>query len=56
MIFGIATVANPGILTLVEADQEGKAVATTLLSSPGKTVQYRAIPIDTINGETKSQS
>jgi hypothetical protein len=56
MIYGIATVNNPGILTLVEADQSGNAVAITRINSPGKTVQYRAIPINTINGETIVQS
>jgi hypothetical protein len=55
LLYGIPTVANPGIMTLVEADKDGKAVATTKISSPGKTVQYRAVPLNTINGETKSQ-
>jgi hypothetical protein len=51
IIYGVATVNDPGILTLVEADKTGNAAAITRISSPGKTVQYRAIPIDTINGE-----
>jgi hypothetical protein len=51
IIYGVPTVDNPGIFTLVEADKAGKAVAITTMSSPGKTIQYRAIPIDTINGE-----
>jgi hypothetical protein len=55
LIYGIATVKDPGILTLVEADKDGNAVAIIRISSPGKTVQYRAIPIETINGETKVQ-
>ncbi len=54
LLYGIPTVANPGIFTLVEADQAGNPVATTLITSPGKTVQYRAVPIDTINGEAKT--
>ena len=54
LIYGVATVTDPGILTLVEADKAGNAVAITRISAPGKTVQYRAIPIDTINGEIKN--
>lgn len=43
---------NPPIFKVVEADPAGNAVATTTISSPGKGDQYRAIPINSLNGET----
>jgi hypothetical protein len=52
--FGVDPVnENPSIFTVVEADANGNPVATTTISSPGKDDQYRAIPIDSLNGETK---
>ena len=50
--FGVDTTGeNPSIFTVVEADPSGNAVAVTHISSPGKLIQYRAIPIDSLNGE-----
>jgi hypothetical protein len=43
----------PSIFTLVEADAAGNAMAITEIESEGKNVQYRAIPIDSLNGETR---
>jgi hypothetical protein len=52
--FGVDTVnETPAVFTVVEADLQGNAVATTKISSPGKTIQYRAIPLDSLNGEAK---
>jgi hypothetical protein len=51
LVFGRDEENNPGIFTLVEADPEGNAVAVTEISSEGKDIQYRAYPIDSINGE-----
>ena len=52
--FGVDPVTeDPSIYTVVEADSNGNAVASTTISSPGKGDQYRAIPIDSLNGETK---
>ena len=36
---------------LAEADPIGGTVARTIVSAPGKNVQYRVYPFDTINGE-----
>jgi hypothetical protein len=53
--FGVDTVADsPAIFTVVEADSKGNPVATTKISSPGKLIQYRAIPMTSLNGETKA--
>jgi hypothetical protein len=38
--------------TLVEADPQGNAVSVIEMTSPGKQIQYRARPIDSINGES----
>jgi len=51
--FGYDDVNDSGIYTLVEADPEGNAVSVIEISSPGKTIQYRAYPVDSINGETR---
>jgi len=52
--FGLDPVTeDPSIYTVVEADSNGNTVASTTISSPGKGDQYRAIPIDSLNGETK---
>ncbi len=51
--FGFDDVDKSPIFTLVEADAKGNAVAITRIASEGKTIQYRAIPIDSINGETR---
>jgi hypothetical protein len=52
--FGVDTVnEDPSIFTVVEADPDGNPVAITTISSPGKGDQYRAIPIGSLNGETK---
>jgi hypothetical protein len=52
--FGVDPVnENPSIFTVVEADRDGNPVAITTISSPGKDDQYRAIPIVSLNGETK---
>lgn len=52
--FGVDPVTeDPSIYTVVEADLNGNAVASTTISSPGKGDQYRAIPIDSLNGEKK---
>jgi hypothetical protein len=52
--FGVdSTDDNPGIFTVVEAGPSGNAVAVTRISSPGKGDQYRAIPADSLNGETR---
>jgi len=50
------TIADFGVdlnwfFTVVEADPTGKAVAVIKISAPGKPIQYRAIPIDSLNGE-----
>ena len=51
--FGVDTARDsPPVYTVVEADSNGKAMAVTKISSPGKTIQYRAIPIDSLDGET----
>jgi hypothetical protein len=51
MVFG-RNVAS-GVFTLVEADANGDTVSAVEISSPGKTIQYRAYALDTINGEAK---
>ena len=38
--------------TLVEADSDGNAVSVIEISSPGKGIQYRAYPVDTLSGES----
>jgi hypothetical protein len=53
--FGVPDPHNPGVYTVVEADPAGNAVAFTQISAPGKNIQYRAIPIGTINGETRAR-
>jgi hypothetical protein len=51
--FGVDTAKDdPLIFTVVEADLNGNAAAVTRISSPGKGDQYRAIPADSLNGET----
>jgi hypothetical protein len=51
--FGVDTARDsPPVYTVVEADSNGKAMAVTKISSPGKTIQYRAVPIDSLDGET----
>jgi hypothetical protein len=45
---------TPSIYTVVEAGPNGNPVAITTISSPGKGDQYRAIPADSLNGETSS--
>jgi hypothetical protein len=50
--FGYDDVNKSPVFTLVEADAKGNAVAITRINSEGKTIQYRAIPINSINGET----
>jgi len=53
--FGVDPInENPSVFTIVEADATGSAVAITTLSSPGKGDQYRAIPINSLNGEVVS--
>ena len=54
--FGFDDVNDPRIFTLVEADPEGNAVAVINISSSGKTIQYRAIPLDSINGEVRASN
>jgi hypothetical protein len=51
--FGYDDVNDPGIFTVVEANPEGNVVAIIEISSPGKTTQYRAIPVDSLNGEIR---
>jgi hypothetical protein len=52
--FGVdSTSDNPGIFTVAEAGPDGNAVSVITISSPGKGDQYRAIPVDSLNGETK---
>ena len=52
--FGVDPVnETPSIFTVVEADPNGNPVAVITISSPGKGDQYRAIPIDSLNGETE---
>ncbi len=53
--FGVADSQNPNIYNVVEADPAGNAVAVFQISAPGKTIQYRAIPIGSISGETPAQ-
>jgi hypothetical protein len=45
---------TPSIYTVVEAGPDGNPVAITTISSPGKGDQYRAIPVDSLNGETSN--
>jgi hypothetical protein len=55
--FGVDPVnETPSIFTVVEADSSGNPVAVTTISSPGKGDQYRAIPIDSLNGETEGSA
>jgi hypothetical protein len=51
--FGFDDVNASPVFTLVEANPAGSAVAVTTISSKGKNTQYRAIPIDSLNGEKK---
>ena len=51
--FGFVDVNVPAIFTLAEVDPSGNPVAVTEIRSPGKNTQYRAIPVDSLNGETK---
>ncbi|HEU0021823.1 MAG TPA: aryl-sulfate sulfotransferase, partial [Dehalococcoidia bacterium] len=41
------------VFTLVEAGAQGETVSAIEISSPGKGIQYRAYPLDTINGESR---
>ena len=51
--FGVDPVnEDPAVFTVVEADSQGNPMATITLSSPGKGDQYRAIPVESINGES----
>jgi hypothetical protein len=50
--FGADDVNNPKVFHLVEVDPQGKPVASTQIISPGKNIQYRALPVDSLNGET----
>ncbi|MDD5702548.1 MAG: aryl-sulfate sulfotransferase [Dehalococcoidales bacterium] len=54
--FGYDDVNDPDVFTLVESDPEGNAVAVIKISSVGKTIQYRAIPLDSINGEIRGSN
>jgi hypothetical protein len=54
IVFGADEGRDPPVFTIVEANPEGEAVATTEVISPGKLVQYRVYPLDTINGETEN--
>ena len=55
--FGVDTLPdNPAVFTVVEADAKGNPVAVTKISAPGKTIQYRAIPLDSLNGEKKGSA
>ena len=52
--FGVDPVnETPSIFTVVEADPNGNPVAIITISSPGKGDQYRAIPVDSLDGETE---
>jgi len=51
LVFGRDDINDPQINTLIEADPDGNTVAATTILSPGKTIQYRAYPLDSINGE-----
>jgi hypothetical protein len=52
--FGYDDVDQSPVFTLVEANAQGNPVAITKISSPGKNTQYRAIPIESLNGEATS--
>jgi len=41
------------VFELVEADPLGNAVSVIEISSPGKATQYRVLPLESINGETR---
>jgi hypothetical protein len=43
--------AGDSVFTQVEADPQGNALAVTKISSPGKLIQYRALPFPSLNGE-----
>jgi len=50
--FGLDPITeDPSVFKVVEADSNGNLVAMTIISSPGKGDQYRAIPVDSLNGE-----
>lgn len=52
--FGVDTQNDtPSILTVVEADSMGNPISVTQISAPGKLIQYRAIPVDSLSGEKK---
>jgi hypothetical protein len=42
-----------GVFTLVEADAHQAAVSVIEITSPGKVSQYRAYPLESINGESE---
>jgi hypothetical protein len=56
--FGVDTntLDKPSVFTLAESDPTGKTVSVTTMSSPGKGDQYRAIPVDSLNGETTASA
>jgi hypothetical protein len=54
--FGQDSGHNPPIANLVEIDPDGKMIMNIQISSPGKNIQYRAYPINSISGETRGQA
>ena len=52
--FDTVTTDNPPVFNVVEADSQGNPVAITVIGAPGKTIQYRDIPIESLNGEAKN--